>query len=132
MSAGSQPEYGSAFSASRARASDDELADWLAFALAACDDADVVALGHFRREIEIHTKPDRSFVTEADQAIERLIRERIRPALRDPILHKRWEDIMLDLTGGPRAFDREGFRVEENTDWRRVELAVAAGLALNR
>ena len=77
MSAGSQPEYGSAFSASRARAGDDELADWLAFALAACDDADVVALGHFRREIEIHTKPDRSFVTEADQAIERLIRERI-------------------------------------------------------
>ena len=38
----------------------------------------------------------------------------------------------LDLTGGPRAFDREGFRIEENTDWNRIELAVAAGLALNR
>jgi hypothetical protein len=61
-----------------------------------------------------------------------LIRDRIRPALRDPVRHKRFEDIMLDLTGGPRAFDREGFRIEEDTNWRRTELAVAAGIALNR
>jgi pimeloyl-ACP methyl ester carboxylesterase len=61
-----------------------------------------------------------------------LIRDRIRPALRDPIVHKRFEDIMLDLTGGPRPFDREGFRAEEDTNWRRTELAVAARIAPNR
>ncbi len=61
-----------------------------------------------------------------------LIRDRIRPALRDPVLHRRFEDMMLDLTGGPRAFDREGFRIEEDTNWRRTELAVVTGIALNR
>ena len=30
---------------------------------------------------------------------------------------------MLDLTGGPRAFGREGFHLEEETNWRRTELA---------
>ena len=39
---------------------------------------------------------------------------------------------MVVLTGGPRAFDREGFRMEEETNWRRAELLVAAGLAPNR
>src|SRR4029453_10513896 len=60
-----------------------------------------------------------------------LIRNRIRPALQDPAAHERFESIMLDLTGGPRAFDREGFRVEEDTNWRRAELVVAARLAPN-
>ena len=32
---------------------------------------------HFRRDLVIETKPDRTFVTQADQAIERAIRERI-------------------------------------------------------
>jgi len=57
-----------------------ELEDWLAFALACCDEADALALAHFRRDLVIETKPDRSFVTEADQAIERGIRERIAAA----------------------------------------------------
>ena len=39
-----------------------------------------MALHHFRRDLDVMTKPDRSFVTVADQAIERLIRDRIRPA----------------------------------------------------
>jgi histidinol-phosphatase len=69
--------FGQVFSASCARASADDLGEWLAFALNACDAADEVALRHFRRDLEIMTKPDRSFVTVADQAIERLIRERI-------------------------------------------------------
>ena len=56
---------------------DDELEGWLRFALACCDEADAMALAHFRRDLVIETKPDRSFVTEADQAIERRIRERI-------------------------------------------------------
>ena len=74
---GGSAAYGPAFSASCARAGRDELDEWLGFALAACDAADEIALHHFRRDLEISTKPDRSFVTIADQSIERLIRERI-------------------------------------------------------
>jgi histidinol-phosphatase len=60
-----------------------ELEGWLAFALACCDEADALALAHFRRDLRIETKPDRSFVTEADQAIERGIRGRIAAAYPD-------------------------------------------------
>ncbi len=60
-----------------------ELEDWLAFALACCDEADALALAHFRRDLVIESKPDRSFVTEADQAIERGIRGRIAAAFPD-------------------------------------------------
>jgi histidinol-phosphatase len=74
---------GPAWSAGRARASEAELEAWLAFAQAACDEADALALGHFRRDIAVMTKPDRSFVTAADQAVERLIRERIQAAYPD-------------------------------------------------
>ena len=56
---------------------DQELDDWLAFALACCDAADALAMSHFRRDLVIEAKPDRTFVTQADQAIERAIRERI-------------------------------------------------------
>jgi histidinol-phosphatase len=77
MTDASSVPYGAAISASRARGSADELAEWLAFAMAACDEADAIALRHFRRDMDIRTKPDRSFVTDADQAIERLIRERV-------------------------------------------------------
>ncbi len=69
--------YGPAWSASLRRGSDDELRDWLELAIECCDAADAIALGHFRRDLEIKTKPDRSFVTQADTAIEALIRERI-------------------------------------------------------
>jgi histidinol-phosphatase len=79
---GPQP-YGPVFSASCARASTDDLGEWLGFALNACDVADGIALDHFRRDLEITTKPDRSFVTVADQAIERMIRERIRARFPD-------------------------------------------------
>ena len=60
-----------------------ELDAWLAFALACCDAADALALRHFRRDLIIETKPDRTFVTEADQAIERTIRELIAAAYPD-------------------------------------------------
>ena len=63
--------------------SEQELEDWLAFALACCDEADELALRHFRRDLIIETKVDRSFVTDADQAIERRIRERIAQAYPD-------------------------------------------------
>lgn len=58
--------------------------------------------------------------------------QRIRRALQLPTVHRRFENIMLDLTGGPRAFDREGFELEEETNWRRTELAVSARIAPNR
>jgi hypothetical protein len=64
--------------------------------------------------------------------VARLVRERILPALREPRVHERFENIMIDLTGGPRAFDREGFRFEEETNWHRAELLAATGLAPNR
>jgi histidinol-phosphatase len=60
-----------------ATAGDSQLEGWLAFALACCDAADTMALEHFRRDLIIETKPDRTFVTQADQAIERMIRGRI-------------------------------------------------------
>lgn len=64
-------------------AAETELDAWLSFALACCDIADDLALRHFRRDLIIETKPDRTFVTEADQAIERAIRERIGTAYPD-------------------------------------------------
>jgi histidinol-phosphatase len=49
----------------------------LDLALSIADEADAIALAHFRRDVEVKQKPDRSFVTAADTAIERLVRERI-------------------------------------------------------
>ncbi len=69
--------HGPAWSATRRRGTDAELRGWLAFALACCDAADEIALRHFRRDLEISTKPDRSLVTQADRAMEALVRERI-------------------------------------------------------
>ena len=49
----------------------------LAFAMELCDEADRIALRHFRRDHAVTTKPDRSLVTEADTGIEKMLRERI-------------------------------------------------------
>ena len=75
--------FGPAWSASLARAPEAEIGRCLDFALAACDAADEIALRHFRRDMDVMTKPDRSFVTAADHAIERLIRERAAAAFPD-------------------------------------------------
>ena len=69
--------FGPAWSASLARVPEAQLREWLAFALDACDIADEIALRHFRRDLDLERKPDRSFVTIADQGIEREIRDRI-------------------------------------------------------
>jgi pimeloyl-ACP methyl ester carboxylesterase len=61
-----------------------------------------------------------------------LIHDRIMPALDDPRVHRRFEDIVVELTGGPRRFARPGIRAEEQTNWRRAELLISAGLASNR
>jgi histidinol-phosphatase len=75
--------FGPAWSASRARAPEAELERWLEVAHAACDEADGIARRHFRRDLAISAKPDRTFVTEADTAIERGIRARLRVAFPD-------------------------------------------------
>ena len=75
--------FGPEWSAGLRRGTDAELRAWLAVAIAACDAADVVARQHFRRDLEIETKPDRTFVTQADKAIERMIRERLLDAFPD-------------------------------------------------
>ena len=76
-------DFGAAWSASLRRGTEAELRTWLDLALRLCDEADAMALGHFRRELEISTKPDRSFVTQADTAIERFIRDGIAAAFPD-------------------------------------------------
>jgi histidinol-phosphatase len=59
------------------------LDEWLTFALACADAAGAQALEHFRRDLVIETKPDRTFVTQADTAIERTIRGSIHRAYPD-------------------------------------------------
>lgn len=54
-----------------------ELGAAVEVALAACDEADAISSASFRRALRIEAKPDASFVTEADTAVERAIRERI-------------------------------------------------------
>ena len=70
--------FGPEVSAARARVPDATLRDWLSLALDACDAADATALAHFRRDLVLERKPDRSFVTVADQGIERDLRSRIK------------------------------------------------------
>jgi len=71
-------EFGPVWSATLRRAPEEDLAAWLSLAIEMCDEADRLAMRWYRRQVPMSRKPDRTFVTEADQAIERLIRERIR------------------------------------------------------
>lgn len=75
--------YGPAWSAARRKGTDAELRSWLDLALRLCDGADALALAHFRRDLEITAKADRTFVTQADTTIERRIREGILAAYPD-------------------------------------------------
>ena len=54
-----------------------ELGAALEVALAACDEADAISLASFRQAIEISAKPDATFVTAADTAVEAAVRGRI-------------------------------------------------------
>ena len=76
-------EFGQVWSATRARGSPGQLEEWLAFAQSCCDVADEIALRHFRRELDIQAKPDRTLVTAADKEIEEVIRARIRDRFAD-------------------------------------------------
>jgi len=72
--------FGPEWSASLRRGSDSELRGWVDLALRLCDEADQLALRWFRREVVVTSKPDRTFVTEADTAIEQLLRSRLADA----------------------------------------------------
>ena len=76
-------DHGAEWSAGLRLGTDAELRGWLEVAQAACDEADAIARRHFRRDLHIETKPDKTFVTEADTAIEARIRERIHDAFPD-------------------------------------------------
>jgi histidinol-phosphatase len=73
----SGPTYGAAWSAGLRRAGEGDLTAWLSLGLEMCDEADRLALRWYRREVPTERKPDRTFVTDADRSIERLIRDRI-------------------------------------------------------
>jgi histidinol-phosphatase len=75
--------FGAVWSAGLLAVPESEVDAWLALALAVCDEADVIARSVFRRDLEVRTKPDRTFVTQADTAIERLVRTRILAAYAD-------------------------------------------------
>lgn len=77
------PHHGPEWSASLRKGSDAELRGWVDAALGWCDAADAVALRYFRQSPVTTRKPDRTFVTEADTAVERLLRERITDAFPD-------------------------------------------------
>jgi histidinol-phosphatase len=68
---------GAEWSAGRRRGQPSELEEWLAFALAICDETDPIALDAFRSELAVERKEDGSFVTAADREVERIIRGRI-------------------------------------------------------
>jgi histidinol-phosphatase len=70
-------EFGPAWSASLRRGPEAELRGWVDTALGWCVQTDAIAMKHFRRDLGIQRKPDRTFVTVADTAIETRLRERI-------------------------------------------------------
>ncbi len=77
------PPFGADWSASLRRGSDTELRRWLEVAQAACDATDPIARRHFRRDLQIDTKPDRTFVTQADTEVEQHIRAHLLAAFPD-------------------------------------------------
>lgn len=63
-----------------ARVAGAELIRWRETALALCDEADLLSMAGFRRDLRVDTKPDGSFVTEVDLSIEHMMRDHIRAA----------------------------------------------------
>ena len=63
---------------SQGRPSQSDLLRWRDVATGICDEADAMAMAGFRRDVKVSTKPDRSLVTEVDQAIEHMARARLR------------------------------------------------------
>jgi histidinol-phosphatase len=72
--------FGPDWSAGLRRGSQAELDGWLEFALGCADEADRISLAAFQTELQVDQKTDGSFVTEADRAVETLLRGRIADA----------------------------------------------------
>jgi histidinol-phosphatase len=83
VSGGAGPSFGPEWSASLQRGTDAELRGWVEAAVSWCDETDVIAMEHFRQDVGLKQKPDRTFVTVADTAVERLVRERMADAFPD-------------------------------------------------
>ena len=79
----SSADFGPAWSATLRNGTDAELRGWVDAALGWCDETDAIALEHFRRDLGVQRKPDRTFVTLADTAVEQRLRERIGDAYPD-------------------------------------------------
>jgi pimeloyl-ACP methyl ester carboxylesterase len=78
-------------------------------------------------------------ITQADfdsTPVRELVETRILPALQDETSHDRFEAIVIDMTGGPRPLDNEGFREREMPNWEFIRefagAAIEAGLFDNR
>lgn len=56
---------------------------WLDEALSLSDAADQISMRHFRHDLRIETKPDRTLVTQADREIEQSVRAHIRATFPD-------------------------------------------------
>jgi pimeloyl-ACP methyl ester carboxylesterase len=69
---------------------------------------------------------------DASDDVTELIYGRIVPTLQDPAKQRQFANIMLDLTGGPRAFDYEGLLAEDATNWDRTRILTATRLFDNR
>ena len=77
------------------------LADDLSLALALAAEADLVSIARYEAvDLVVTTKPDRSPVTDADQAVERLLRERIEAA-------RPHDSILGEEYGGDREAGRQ-------------------------
>ena len=77
------------------------LADDLSLALAMAADADLISIDRYDSlDLVVTTKPDRTPVTDADQAVERLIRERIEAA-------RPTDSILGEEYGGDRGTGRQ-------------------------
>jgi len=80
---------------------DFSLADDLSLALAMAADADLISLDRYNSlDLVVTTKPDRTPVTDADQAVERLIRERIEAT-------RPGDSVLGEEYGGDRAPGRQ-------------------------
>jgi histidinol-phosphatase len=92
-------EFGQVWSATRARGTSIQLEEWLGFAQACCDLADEIAVHHFRRDLEIETKPDRTLVTAVDKQIEELIRSRVGERFPDHgLIGEEYGEAMMDAS----------------------------------
>ena len=61
-----------------------------------------------------------------------IIDRRILPALEDATTHARFVDLLIDITGGPRPFDHQGFGIWEAWTWGLSRGVVEGGLMDNR